>query len=694
MLKEKDVYKNPQTGFGNDQARLSVDSFTSIIQTPTILYGEKRKKALKMSKAEKHTADNIWQEVLRNNTDPAALKTDVRKRLDTLSTSPNYSADYTSKLAKSFERRIKNMENARSVTELAESNSSWSKVTDAIAQKSKEVYHSSGFGLNFTAGTLIDINKRIGGKVDELVEAGQVKPDDYEFVKSALEAQAVNHLTTLVTSDDPGSLKGLRKRFNDTFEPQIPEIKKAETQVKKTFLPKGVKKVAAATAIAAAAVLAPLHIPKPKDILSQRQEAMLSASAATLSENPKSENDAKARHLAEESDPKNNPHSVKDNRANSPATSDSKKAQYGPFKPVFDKLAKIFSGRDRSLQTNIKDTPATVTPFETSEPKVTGTPKPVETALTVPETTPAPFQDPENPFKLNDGGIDFSRPYTFTLSINNQTVTIPIDPKVYEDTFTDAQKQQFLRNTAAGGPKVDTRIDRWGHPLVLADSGRWAGKNLTAEILRQLVEGGFYKNDSTNGIVNILASLLQSFNPQANFIGFLDPEIRDENLQKMKNQPVSIEQDGKINSDFEMAEAAHIPHEYVKLITDNRLTLDVLIEITGGENSPYTKYRNADVSLVVFCGEGPDRSNPEWPVFSRYILILEPKTKDEAKPTANSVTESTDGIALAAATKPAVAVRSYWEQIIYDVTHPDDNQSSPISILNNKTNKRNPKIVA
>jgi hypothetical protein len=236
-------------------------------------------------------------------------------------------------------------------------------------------------------------------------------------------------------------------------------------------------------------------------------------------------------------------------------------------------------------------------------PNVTATPIQELKTNSTQEPTITPTLTPEMPFFI--GGIDFAKEGPISFEIENLNLVTSFIPMPYNTGFTPDQVNSYIEEIKPGKGTVAVVKDRYGNTILLCHSG-YSNRPLECEGLREFIEGG----SNTNPLMH-------------------DEGKRLENMNSLIGQVVKIGQSDGTTKEFIVSEVAYVPHESVPAFLEaatKSSSLDVVIEVTGGQNSPFLAYREGKkhTILLTFCGWGP-RSKSNWWEYSRYIIALEPK---------------------------------------------------------------------
>lgn len=580
-------------------------------------YAEKGKRGFKFTKEGGRLAALNWEVALALSGPDADLETiraNATRVLGKIAKSEGTQPEFTEVLKRSFEVRFAYMEKEKFWAEMEASNSPWNEAIETIA---KTVYPEVplAFVKNFATHAVRGIREEIRKQVEGFVATGQVAEEDLNFVVSAYEARVANHIARKLVTAKPKKLQKLREQgvanlassvFSEKrFTKYDPEGRPLPGYMAKTL--EGV--------LAGKGLIAQIRaedLTSPPEV--ERQPTFRERLAAGYQ---------KFRHKVRGALP-----TFADKRrvvraalavagvsmlltgSNDVSVTqvDVARAFANQPSPITQQvspdmeLALSLSSQDEKDADVLA--PVVVTPTATVRPTETATPAPAPTAA--PEATPTVSPTPEAPFVV--GRIDFANeesPISLVVSVNGTKLEIPFTPIVYKDGLTPTEAGEFLESFSPGKGTAAVDRDNDDNLFLFCHSGYSVNKPLECEGLRQSIEGG-------------------SRDPNT---PMLTEAQRQENMRSLVGQVVQVEQGGGVE-EFVISAVGYIPHDRIDEFDEASLTfssLDVLIDVTGGENSPFEIYRGGDRNavLIIFCGWGP-RSENNWWVYSRYAVALEP----------------------------------------------------------------------
>jgi hypothetical protein len=577
-------------------------------------YVEKGKRGFKFTKEGKELADYNWNAVLAISGMDAGtetIKENAGRVLETLQDNPSAKPEYNQVLKRSFEARIAYMEKEKFWAEMQASNSPWN---EAIENIGKQMYPELplAFVKNFSTSAVKNIRDGISKQVEGYAESGKVQSEDKDFIITAYEARIANHLTRHLENLDTGKLQNLRESgiwnlkdsvFDEKrFTEHDPEGKPLNGYMNKTLI--GVlaekEKIAQITAD-------DLNIDEKAKEKRTGFRERFSAKFTEFKQRVKNAFPDKQKvirvalatagvSLVFSGSNRSEMRQVDIDQAFSWPTPITR--VISPDIELASSLTEIDESTD--LYTPVQVVPGAAKAF-------TPTTQPAETAVIEPTTDSTSEALPEKPFVF--GGIDFSNEeskISLGIDVNGKTLKTTFNPVVYEDNFSSTETGSFLDKVSPGKGSVAVDKDKYDNILLYCHSGYSGSNPLECEGLRNHIEGGDRDPNTP----------------------MLTREESQENMQELIGKVVPLDEDGK-TKEFVISNIAYVPHDRKdEFDSNNKTSLDVLIEATGGENSPFNKYKDQDINAVfkIFCGWGP-RSENNWWVYARYVIAYEPLEK-------------------------------------------------------------------
>lgn len=231
------------------------------------------------------------------------------------------------------------------------------------------------------------------------------------------------------------------------------------------------------------------------------------------------------------------------------------------------------------------------------------TPKQSVTPHPLPATKETPQGEEPKKFEITAG-----EPITITIDTPNRVQLdlsfVPLDLK---EQLRIKPTGQIIQEMKKPDPKtafpIAQILNYRGNTWIMIDSGYQGTTPLGAEDERKKIEGG--------GI--------------SKSVPLLSDEEINKNLENLTGQEAIVRRSDGSNNRLRVVAAVRVPHEDVEeFMQTAESSLEVLIRLTGGNNSPLAKYKeDGNALFYTLCGWGP-RDREGWWSWTRYVIVLEP----------------------------------------------------------------------
>ncbi|MBI3443488.1 hypothetical protein HY008_02360 [Candidatus Woesebacteria bacterium] len=166
--------------------------------------------------------------------------------------------------------------------------------------------------------------------------------------------------------------------------------------------------------------------------------------------------------------------------------------------------------------------------------------------------------------------------------------------------MTKEETEKFLNEDfAPGAGTAAVDYDRNSNTLLLLHSGRNVATNepLEAEDTRAYLEGEGSRE--------------------------LTEETKDR-MRGLRGAIVTLVDEDGNEKEFKIEAVGYVPHDRKPEYDASPDTaLDTVIDVTGKGGSRFGRFKEKRGIIASFCGQGP-RNEPNWWVWSRYVLGLQP----------------------------------------------------------------------
>lgn len=498
-------------------------------------------------------------------------------------------------LKRSVEGKINHLERVQAWEEMKTTNSPWTETLSLIKEK---LYpnKNEAFFYNFATAWVLGIKR----KVQKDLEDEKLDDPDLGLVKAAYEGKLNEIIKQILLEADEEKLKGLKLKGLVTEE-----ILKSAKDYAKTFLLEEKRKVEQITST---------DIERVEDGLPENSTAVVPPTLRTsLRERLATDFNNFRRKLRSAFPTINNKRralaaalaaftislaaglALREGKITPPEIFQAKKfpietVSANPSHPLEPNIIYTNTPKAPNIETPESGSIAVNTPppTDTQAPNKTATPE-ISQTISTPEPTIDLFN--QKPLTINPQEPE------------NSDLGFTIKPVPYNKDTDSKEAGAFAEQTLPGKGTAQVEIDPYGNILLVCHSGYKGEKPLECEGLRKHIEGGGVESN----------------------VPLLSPDEREKNLKALVGNKFTLESNGIVR-DYVVGAVAYVPYEDTEnFIKDYQESLNILIEITGGEKSPFYPYKTTKEGIfLIFCGWVPRDQSEKWWAATRYVIALEP----------------------------------------------------------------------
>jgi len=594
-------------------------------------YSELRKRGHRFTKEGRTLAEYNWQVLcvasgtnpqmdINGETDmpPLAhasiekIKENSKKVIEILEKDNETQSDYVNLMKRSFEARIRHMENVKFWQEMSASNSPFNQTIDVISDK---VYHGmhKNFVKSFSTKAMFTLKERVNDHIETFVENGDVTEEQKEITRIAYENRIANHIESYLESSSPSKLQSLRESGISNLVDNVLDENRFTLSDEENgnplmgYMNKTLEGV--------------LQDIDEGNIITITEDDLITLESHRTKVKPDPEPSVREKLSSFRK-------KVGDHFKNMPAANKVRIIAANLFGAALVTVAaanehlqnpdinqelsapkdpaKTWVSPEIDYALNLPEKPEGLDGEEVFKmATATATQEPTNTPTQKPTPEPTPTNTPEPPLFHN--GIDLGKETEIEITFPNllersESISIVTVPKVYKDNFSEEEVGEYIESIAPGENASQLDTDKYGNTLLIPHSGYFEQTPLEAEAFREYLEGGLKDNPSGERLS--------------------DEEVQ-KRLEALVGTQVLIDQDGTERV-FQVDAVGHVPNDQKdRYYQDSKDVLDVIIDNDGGSSSEFGSFRISNGIIMSFCGWG-ERGDPEWWIDSIYAIGLRP----------------------------------------------------------------------